>query len=56
MTCEYAAGTEGYSLPLCRSSASNPDLEESMNSLQFSSFYSIHRASIKSEMFKFKYS
>ena len=50
MTREYATGTEGYPLPLCRSTAFNPDLEESMNSLQLSSYYSIRRASIKPEM------
>ena len=33
MTREYAGVTKGYSLPLCRSIAFNPDLEESMNSL-----------------------
>ena len=50
MTRKYATETEGYPLPLCRSTAFNPDLEKSVNSLQFSSLYSICRASIKPEM------
>ena len=50
MTREYATGTEGYSFLFYRSTAFNPDLEESMYSLQFSSLYSIRRASIKPEM------
>ena len=46
MAHEYATGTEGYLLPLCRNTALNPDLEESMNRLQFSSLYYIRRAFI----------
>ena len=38
--------TKGYSLLLCRSTALKPYLGESMNSLQFSSLYSVRRASI----------
>ena len=45
MTRDYATGTEGYSLPLCRRTAFNPDLQEFMNNL-----YSIRRASIKPEI------
>ena len=50
MTHEYATGNGGHPLPLRRSTAFNPDLEEPMNGLQFCTLYYIRRASTKPAM------